>query len=149
MGHISMGLMRNDGEMRRRHRFADQTVLDEPKQRARLLWKNRKRFVAPPADAPEHDWRALQTVWPRHSLRSDDWTVVPCEAQPTRPMKARGVGHRTSAFLKSRPCGLTKVLAVVDDRSHRLSKERLVFVLRLGRVLGQVPWQAAFQRQGR
>jgi hypothetical protein len=87
--HISMGLMRNDGEMRRRHRFADQTVLDEPKQRARLLWKNRKRFVAPPGDAPEHDWRALQTVWPHHSLRSDDWTVVPCEAQPTKPIRAR------------------------------------------------------------
>jgi len=89
--HISMGLMRNDGEMSRRHRFADSTVLDAPKQRARLLWKTRKRFVPPPGESEELDWRSLQMCWPHHSLRSDDWTVVPCETQPTMPMRARGI----------------------------------------------------------
>lgn len=91
--HISMGLMRNDGEMSRRNRFADQTVLDEPKQRARLLWKTRRRFVPPPGEPPEHGWKTVQTVWPHHSLRSDDWTVVPCETQPTVPMRARGIAR--------------------------------------------------------
>merc|ERR1719443_2489123 len=67
--NISMGLMQGDGEMRRRHRFADQSALDAPSQRARLLWKT------------------LQTVWPHHSLRGDDWNVVPCETQPTMPMR--------------------------------------------------------------
>jgi len=89
--HISMGLMQNDGTMNRRHRLADHTSLDAPKQRARLLWKTRKRFVSPPAEPKEHDWRALQTVWPHHSLRGDDWTVVPYETQPTMPTRARGI----------------------------------------------------------
>jgi len=89
--HISMGLMRNDGESRRRYRFADHTALEEPRQRARLYWKNRSRFVQKPEQPAEHDWRALQAVWPHHSLRGEDWTVVPCETQPTMPLRNRGV----------------------------------------------------------
>jgi len=91
--HISMGLMRNDGEMQRRHRFADHTTLDEKSQRARLLWKTRKRFVPPPGEPAELDWKALQMCWPHHSLRGDDWTVVPHETQPTMPMRARGISR--------------------------------------------------------
>lgn len=87
--HISMGVMRGECEMRRRHRFADHTSMSGPKQRARLLWKNRHLFQAPaPVEKP--DWRSLQTVWPHHSLRGDDWTVVPAETQPTMPMRDRG-----------------------------------------------------------
>lgn len=88
--HISMGLMRGDGEIRRRHRFADHTALNGASQRARLHWKNRSRFENPPEKPPAHDWRAVQTVWPHHSLRSDDWTVVPAETQPTMPLRNRG-----------------------------------------------------------
>merc|ERR1712176_1265653 len=85
--HIAMGLLVSDGEMGRRHRFADHTVLNTEHQRARLLWKSRKRFVPPPPEPPDHDWRALQTVWPHHSLRGDDWCVVPAESQPTMPLR--------------------------------------------------------------
>lgn len=92
--HISMGLMRGDGEMRRRHRFADHTTLDDTRQRARLLWKTRKRFVPTSAAPPEHDWKSLQTVWPHHSLRGDDWLVVPCETQPTMPLRDVGASLR-------------------------------------------------------
>lgn len=81
--HLSMGVLRGDGEMRLRHRFADHTALEDSRQRARLLWKSRKRHVLPPEDPPKHDWRTLQTVWPHHSLRGDDWTCVPIETQPT------------------------------------------------------------------
>lgn len=89
--HISMGLMSNDGEMNRRNRFSDYTTLDESRQRARLLWKTRKRFVPPPPEPAELDWKSLQMCWPHHSLRSDDWTVVAHEAQPNFPMRARGI----------------------------------------------------------
>jgi len=88
--HVSMGLMRSDAEMRRRHRFADHTALPETEQRARLLWKSRRRFVPPPEHPPDHDWRALQTVWPHHSLRGEDWTAVPYETQPTMPLRNPG-----------------------------------------------------------
>merc|ERR1712078_451563 len=73
--HVSMGRVRNDGESHRNYRFADHTLLDEPTQRARLKWKSRRRFVIPSEKPPEHDWKALQTVWPHHSLRGEDWTV--------------------------------------------------------------------------
>merc|ERR1712066_1176660 len=89
--HMSMNLMVSDGEMQRRHRFADHTRLAPEHQRARLLWKSRKRFVPPPAESLEHDWRALQTVWPHHSLRGEDWCVVPAETQPTMPLRSRNV----------------------------------------------------------
>mmetsp|Transcript_14957 Transcript_14957/g.41787 ORF Transcript_14957/g.41787 Transcript_14957/m.41787 type:complete len:312 (+) Transcript_14957:75-1010(+) len=81
--HISMGLMRGDGEMRRRHCFADHTTLEDPQQRARLMWKSRKRFVKAPAEPPGHNWRALQTVLPHHSLKGPDWVVAASETQPT------------------------------------------------------------------
>merc|ERR1712023_568986 len=91
-----MGLMRGDGEMHRRYRFADHTCLDESQQRSRLLWKTRKRYVPPLAEAPEHDWKAPQTVWPHHSLRSDDWTAVPSEAQPTYGARTFGISAKRS-----------------------------------------------------
>lgn len=94
--HISMGVLRNDGEMHRRHRFADHTMLDEKRQRARLLWKTRKRLVPPSGEADEHNWKALQLVWPHHSLRSDDWTVAPHETQPTMLMRSRGTSRGRS-----------------------------------------------------
>jgi hypothetical protein len=87
--HIQMGLLRNDGEMQCRYRFADHTTLDDHKQRARLLWKTQRRFIPPAPEPAEHDWKSLQTVWPHHSLRSDDWCVVPCETQPTMPLRSR------------------------------------------------------------
>jgi len=96
--HISMGVMRNDAEGRRRQRFGEYGELDEAKQRARLLWKSRPRFVPPPADAPEHDWRKLQTCWPHHSLRGDDWVVVPAETQPTMPLRSRGVAAKSASL---------------------------------------------------
>eukprot|EP00443_Scrippsiella_acuminata_P003951 CAMPEP_0115174576 /NCGR_PEP_ID=MMETSP0270-20121206/3909_1 /TAXON_ID=71861 /ORGANISM="Scrippsiella trochoidea, Strain CCMP3099" /LENGTH=290 /DNA_ID=CAMNT_0002587417 /DNA_START=42 /DNA_END=911 /DNA_ORIENTATION=- len=82
--HVSMALMRGDGEMRRRHRYADHTSLDDATQRARLLWKSRQRFVRAPPEPPGHDWRTLQTVWPHHSFRGADWLAAPCETQPSR-----------------------------------------------------------------
>ncbi|CAE8703322.1 unnamed protein product, partial [Polarella glacialis] len=94
--HLSMGLMCNDGEMRNRHRFSDQTQLREPHQRARLLWKSRGRFMPPPSEVQEVDWRSLQTVWPHHSLRGEDWTVVPHETQPTMPTRAGAAANRRS-----------------------------------------------------
>lgn len=89
--HISMGLMRNDGQMRRKHREYEANLLGESEQRSRLLWKTRKRFVAPPTESADLDWKSLQVCWPHHSLRGDDWTVVAHEAQPTMPLRARGV----------------------------------------------------------
>lgn len=88
--HISMGLMRGDGEARRRHRYADHTGLATPQQRARLLWKTRGRFQPPPEDLVDHNWRSLEAVWPHHSMRGDDWVVVPAETQPTMPLRDRG-----------------------------------------------------------
>merc|ERR1712118_414670 len=88
--------MRNDGEMHRRYRYADHASLNEPEQRARLLWKTRKRFVPPLAESREHDWKSPQTVWPHHSLRSDDWTVVPSEAQPTMGARTFGLSAKRS-----------------------------------------------------
>jgi len=89
--HVKMGMMRNDGEMRGRYRFADHNLLDGPKQRGRLLWKTRKRFVPPLAKDPEHDWKSCQTVWPHHSLRGPEWTTVSRESQPTMPLRSRGI----------------------------------------------------------
>ncbi|CAE8617606.1 unnamed protein product [Polarella glacialis] len=102
--HLSMGLMCNDGEMRNRHRFSDQTQLREPHQRARLLWKSRGRFMPPPSEVQEVDWRSLQTVWPHHSLRGEDWTVVPHETQPTMPTRAGAAANRR---LKQKTVGVS------------------------------------------
>lgn len=95
--HVSVGLLRGDTEARRRQRFADYAALAEPHGRARLLWKSRQRFVPPPPEQPPHDWRSLQTVWPHHSLRGADWTVVPTETQPTIPLRDRGIASRSGA----------------------------------------------------
>lgn len=88
--HITMGLMRNDGEGRRKHRFADLSTMPglqratvPERQRARLLWKARSRLVPPPEALPEANWKVSPaTVWPHHSLRDESWTVVPHETQP-------------------------------------------------------------------
>jgi len=97
--HLSMGVMCRDGEMRRRHRLADQSSLPDNAERARLLWKSRTRFRQPPGEEVDHDWRSLQTVWPHHSLRNEDWTVVAAETQPSIPTRAvpggrAGAGRR-------------------------------------------------------
>lgn len=98
--HVSMNLVRGDGEARRRYRFADHTTLHEPEQRSRLLWKNRHRFLKPPEKPRDHDWRCLQVVWPHHSLRGDDWSVVPAETQPSMPLRVAGVVANTVANSK-------------------------------------------------
>eukprot|EP00913_Durusdinium_trenchii_P027787 g26055.t2 len=60
-------------EMRVRHRLADQMMLPDPHERARLLWKARKRFQTPSAASElEPDWRCLHLVWPHHTLRGED-----------------------------------------------------------------------------
>lgn len=80
--HVTMGSMRNDGELRKRHRFADHTALSGHQQRARLMWKSRPRFVPPPAEPPQVDWRiSPSTVWPHDSLRDETWPTVPNEGQ--------------------------------------------------------------------
>eukprot|EP00929_Paragymnodinium_shiwhaense_P051367 TRINITY_DN25865_c0_g1_i6.p1 TRINITY_DN25865_c0_g1~~TRINITY_DN25865_c0_g1_i6.p1 ORF type:complete len:300 (-),score=35.22 TRINITY_DN25865_c0_g1_i6:65-964(-) len=89
--HISMGLMRNDGEGRCHLRFADYTGLPDERQRSRLYWKSRPRFVPAPKPQPVPDWRSLQLCWPHHSLRGEDWSVVPAETQPAMPMRRRPV----------------------------------------------------------
>jgi len=81
--HITMGLMRNDGESRRRYRFADHTAIDGDTQRSRLLWKSQARLVPPPEDLPAMTWKSSPTtVWPHHSLRDETWAAVPSETQP-------------------------------------------------------------------
>jgi len=86
--HLSMGTMSHDGIMRNRHRFADQSSLPDKSERSRLLWKSRTRFRQPPSELCRVDWKSLQTVWPHHSLRDEDWAVVPAESQPTMPTRA-------------------------------------------------------------
>eukprot|EP00931_Biecheleriopsis_adriatica_P078124 TRINITY_DN51593_c0_g1_i1.p1 TRINITY_DN51593_c0_g1~~TRINITY_DN51593_c0_g1_i1.p1 ORF type:complete len:284 (+),score=57.41 TRINITY_DN51593_c0_g1_i1:52-852(+) len=86
--HLSMGLMCSDAEMRRRHRFADQSSLPSNLERSRLMWKSRARFRQPPGELYEQDWHSLQTVIPHHSLRGEDWVVVPHESQPAIPTRA-------------------------------------------------------------
>lgn len=81
--HITMGLMRNDGESRRRYRFSDHTSIDGARQRSRLLWKSQARLVPPPEDLPAMTWKSSPTtVWPHHSLRDETWVAVPSETQP-------------------------------------------------------------------
>lgn len=89
--HVSMNLMRGDGEMRRRHRFAEHTALDETRQRSRLFWKSRGRFTQAPEEPPEHDWKKLQTVFPHHSFRGSDWPVVAHETQPRTGQSGTGL----------------------------------------------------------
>lgn len=109
--HIDMGIMRRDGEMRLRCRHADHKVLSDrdglsdklgrwtrnkdlsadKERRARLYWQSRGRFQKPPEPPPEHNWRAVQTVWPHHSFRGEDWLAVPRETQPTAPLRSVGV----------------------------------------------------------
>mmetsp|Transcript_51151 Transcript_51151/g.121563 ORF Transcript_51151/g.121563 Transcript_51151/m.121563 type:complete len:265 (+) Transcript_51151:61-855(+) len=79
--HVAMGVMRGDGERRLRRGCRDLPELDPDRQRSRLIWQTRSRFREAPAP-PQHDWRSVQTVWPHHSLRGSDWTVVPAETQP-------------------------------------------------------------------
>ena len=81
--HISMNMCRGDVEQRMRHRFSDHTALSGSKQRARVHWKSRRKLVPP--EEPDLDWRKTETVWPHHSLRGEDWSVVPAETQPTMP----------------------------------------------------------------
>ncbi|CAJ1355982.1 unnamed protein product, partial [Effrenium voratum] len=87
--HLSMGVMSSDGEMRCRHRTADQIMLPDAHERARLMWKARTRFRQPPPPEPDHNWRRLDMVWPHHSLRGEDWTAVAAETQPTMPKRSR------------------------------------------------------------
>ncbi|CAE7241581.1 unnamed protein product [Symbiodinium sp. CCMP2592] len=86
--HLSMGLMCADGEMRCRHRYADQALLPDAHERARLLWKSRGRFRKPAPAEPDHDWRCPQMVWPHHSFRGEDWTAIASETQPTLPRRS-------------------------------------------------------------
>ncbi|CAL1151066.1 unnamed protein product [Cladocopium goreaui] len=87
--HLAMGMMSADGEMRCRHRAADQMMLPDAHERARIMWKTRPRFQKPKAPEPDHDWRSLHLVWPHHSLRGEDWTAVAHEMQPTPYRRAR------------------------------------------------------------
>lgn len=87
--HLAMGMMSADGEMRCRHRAADQMMLPDAHERARIMWKTRPRFQKPKAPEPDHDWRSLHLVWPHHSLRGEDWTAVAHETQPTPYRRAR------------------------------------------------------------
>ncbi|CAE7803779.1 unnamed protein product [Symbiodinium sp. CCMP2456] len=86
--HLSMGVMCADGEMRCRHRYADQALLPDAHERARLLWKSRGRFRKPAPAEPDHDWRCPQMVWPHHSFRGEDWTAIASETQPTLPRRS-------------------------------------------------------------
>eukprot|EP00450_Noctiluca_scintillans_P010751 CAMPEP_0194487392 /NCGR_PEP_ID=MMETSP0253-20130528/7686_1 /TAXON_ID=2966 /ORGANISM="Noctiluca scintillans" /LENGTH=275 /DNA_ID=CAMNT_0039327607 /DNA_START=120 /DNA_END=942 /DNA_ORIENTATION=- len=87
--HISMNMCRGDVEQRMRHRFSDHTALSGSKQRARVHWKSRRKPVPP--EEPDLDWRKTETVWPHHSLRGEDWSVVPAETQPTMPHRFTGL----------------------------------------------------------
>eukprot|EP00928_Gymnodinium_smaydae_P096006 TRINITY_DN8381_c0_g1_i1.p1 TRINITY_DN8381_c0_g1~~TRINITY_DN8381_c0_g1_i1.p1 ORF type:complete len:340 (-),score=76.84 TRINITY_DN8381_c0_g1_i1:43-1062(-) len=98
--HLSKGFLRSEAESHRRQRFADYSALDERRQRARLLWK--ARLPKPDAPPPEVDWKELQTVWPHHSLRGDDWAVVPRELQPTMPLVSRGIAAQSAGATGSR-----------------------------------------------
>lgn len=82
--HVTMGLMLRDSEIRRRHNLGDHTTLQEPSQRARLLWKSRKRFVKQEPPLTAHDWRKVETVFPHHSFRGPEWLAVPYEGQTSR-----------------------------------------------------------------
>eukprot|EP00438_Fugacium_kawagutii_P013789 Skav214468 [mRNA] locus=scaffold1167:103760:104056:+ [translate_table: standard] len=84
--------------MRCRHRAADQMMLPDAHERARVMWKTRHRFLKPSPPEPEHDWRSLHLVWPHHSLRGEDWTVVANETQPTpyRRPRQRSTRRRVS-----------------------------------------------------
>eukprot|EP00434_Breviolum_minutum_P045772 symbB.v1.2.041105.t1/scaffold7828.1/size9131/2 len=78
--------------MRCRHRGADQMMLPDAHERARIMWKTRPRFQKPPAAEPDHDWRSLHLVWPHPSLRGEDWMAVAHETQPTpyrRPVRRK------------------------------------------------------------
>lgn len=86
--HLSMGVMCADGEMRCRHRYADQALLPDAHERARLLWKSRGRFRKPAPAEPDHDWRCPQMVWPHHSFRGEDWTAIASETEPTLPRRS-------------------------------------------------------------
>jgi len=83
--HLSLQVMCTDTEAQNRHRFADYTRLEEPKQRARLWWKGSARFPKRPPDPPGQAWHTLQTVYPNPVQRSIvDWPAPPKESQITR-----------------------------------------------------------------
>mmetsp|Transcript_122414 Transcript_122414/g.346050 ORF Transcript_122414/g.346050 Transcript_122414/m.346050 type:complete len:347 (-) Transcript_122414:185-1225(-) len=134
--HISMGTVRNDIEGCRMQRFADLTRLEDRSQRARLTWKSHRRAAPPPKEAPPHNWRSLQSVWPHHSLRGDDWVVVPMESQPTMPLRSHGIAaasgavvslrrkvepRRKASVLASRPWKLEKESGPLDSMGESLS----------------------------
>lgn len=103
--HLAMGMMSADGEMRCRHRAADQMMLPDAHERARIMWKTRPRFQKPKAPEPDHDWRSLHLVWPHHSLRGEDWTAVAHETQPTPYRRAPQRRHMSRSRVKESEIG--------------------------------------------
>jgi len=95
--HLGFGSLVHDGEMQKRHRFADHTGLRDPEQRARVLWRSRRRQQPGPEPPKDHDWRCTEAVWPHHSMYGEDWTVVPSETQPTSSAwKSHGASSRSA-----------------------------------------------------
>uniref|UniRef100_A0A7S4QF99 BTB domain-containing protein n=1 Tax=Alexandrium monilatum TaxID=311494 RepID=A0A7S4QF99_9DINO len=82
--HLAMGTLVHDVEQQKRHRFADHTRLRDPEQKARVIWKTRRRQQPAPEPPKDPDWRCTQAVWPHHSMYGEEWTVVPAETQPNR-----------------------------------------------------------------
>jgi hypothetical protein len=122
--HLSMNLMRTDAEARRRQRFADYGPLDDEKCRARLLWKSRPRLVKPAKALPDMDWRSTQTVWPHHTLRGDDWVVVPAESQPKTPRRHLSIAAGGSAPRHGSCLALRRDVAIVRQSQH-LRKDQI------------------------
>eukprot|EP00419_Tripos_fusus_P050493 CAMPEP_0172823514 /NCGR_PEP_ID=MMETSP1075-20121228/17386_1 /TAXON_ID=2916 /ORGANISM="Ceratium fusus, Strain PA161109" /LENGTH=276 /DNA_ID=CAMNT_0013664665 /DNA_START=17 /DNA_END=847 /DNA_ORIENTATION=- len=97
--HLGRGLDFIDAEQRLRHRFADHTGMTDAKQRARLTWKKSRRLPIAFPEPEARDWKQLQTVFPHHSMRGADWTVVPDQTQPSHPLRTRGFSAKSEAMM--------------------------------------------------
>lgn len=104
--HLGRGLDFVDAEQRLRHRFADHTVMTGATQQARLTWKKSRRVPFEHPGPETRDWKQLQTVFPHHSMRGEDWLFVPDQTQPSHPLRTKGFSAKSTDMMARTGYGL-------------------------------------------